>query len=278
MNSSITVVIHTRNEEKNIKESVQSAKILANTILIVDMESTDKTVTFAKEVDTTIKTFPFSHYVEPARAFGIQSAKTDWVFILDADERMTKELADEIKTVISRQSSDIGKTDFNKPTTENRQLKTYYKVPRKNIFGKNKWLKHGGWWPDYQIRLFYKSALIDWPKQIHSTPKFTGSERKLKNPIIHYFHGDLKSMVDKTLIFEDIESDLLYKAHKKTGTVIFLRKFLGELYRRLIKHRGFLDGTVGIIESIYQAYSKTITYIFLYEKQQSDDSKKSSTL
>ena len=85
-------------------------------------------------------------------------------------------------------------------------------------------------------------------------------------------------MVEKTLLFEDIESDLLYEANKKVTIFTFFRKFLGELYRRLIKHPGFMDGTVGIIECIYQAYSKTITYLFLYEKKYIRDSKKSGSL
>ena len=88
----------------------------------------------------------------------------------------------------------------------------------------------------------------------------------MHNPIIHYFHGNLESMVEKTIIFEDIESDLLFNAKKEVNISVFFRKFLGELYRRLFRNLGFLDGEIGIIESIYQAFSKTITYIYLYEK------------
>ena len=73
-------------------------------------------------------------------------------------------------------------------------------------------------------------------------------------------------MVKKTVIFEDIESDLLFKANKTSGTGIFFRKYLAEFYRRLIKGLGFMDGAYGVIESMYQAFSKTITYLFLYEK------------
>ncbi|RJQ38302.1 hypothetical protein C4559_01965, partial [Candidatus Microgenomates bacterium] len=142
----------------------------------------------------------------------------------------------------------------------------YFKVPRKNIFAGVKWLKHGGWWPDQQIRLINKKYFISWPKRIHSTPVINGSIGYLKNSLVHYFHGDLSGMVKKTAIFEDIESDLLFHAKRSSGTGIFFRKFFAELYRRLLKNLGFLDGPFGIIESIYQAFSKTITYLFLYEK------------
>jgi glycosyltransferase involved in cell wall biosynthesis len=258
----ITILIHTRNEEKNISDCINSAKLLTDKIILIDMESVDKTVEIAKKLNVTVFNFPKSSYVEPAREFGIKKSKTDWILILDADERITEKLVKEINESIEKQSKKID------------LIKTYYKIPRQNIFAgiqtclpAGRWLKHGGWWPDYQIRLINKKYFINWPKRIHSTPKIKGDFGYFKNPLVHYFHGDLSNMVKKTIIFEDIESDLLYKAGRKTTTKTFFRKFLAELYRRLIKNVGFLDGTIGIIESIYQAFSKTITYLFLYEKQ-----------
>jgi hypothetical protein len=75
-------------------------------------------------------------------------------------------------------------------------------------------------------------------------------------------------MAYKTTIYENIEANLLFSAKRKVNTSLFFRKYFGELYRRLIKNMGFKDGTYGIIESLYQAFSKTITYLFLYEKYQ----------
>lgn len=262
----ITVLIHTHNEEQNIQECITSAKLLGDEILVIDMESTDKTTDIVALQNIRLHTFPFSLYVEPARAFGIEKAQSEWVFILDADERITPELANEIKVIIN--TKDIIQNN-NKSTDDNLDTPTYYKVPRKNIFGKKKWLQHGGWWPDFQIRLINKSYFRSWPNEIHSTPEIEGTIGFLTNPITHYFHGDIEKMVEKTIIFEHIESDLLFQANKKVQTATFFRKFLGELNRRLIMHVGFLDGTFGVIESIYQAFSKTITYLYLYEKKNS---------
>lgn len=264
MGKNITVVIHTYNEEANIKECIESAKLLTEDILVVDMESTDETVKIAKSMNVPVVSHEFSHYVEPARAFGIARAKSGWVFILDADERMTKELAKEIHSIINNTSS-----NENRISDANLELPTYYKVPRKNIFGRKKWLQHGGWSPDHQIRLIHKNHFKTWPKAIHSTPNIEGEMGYLQNPILHYFHGNLEKMVEKTTIFENIESDLLHKANRPVQTSTFFRKFWGELFRRLIKNGGFWDGPIGIIESIYQAYSKTITYLYLYEKKNS---------
>lgn len=247
----ISIIIHSLNEEKNISDCINSAKLLTDEIILIDMESDDKTVEIAKNLKISVFNFPKSNYVEPAREFGISKAKTDWILILDADERITKELAKEIKQLV----------------TSHQSLVTSYKLPRKNIFANIKWLKHGGWWPDYQIRLINKKYFINWPKRIHSTPQIKGKVGYLNNPLVHYFHGDLNNMVKKTVIFEDIESDLLYKAGRKTTSMTFFRKYFAELYRRLFKNLGFLDGPLGIIELIYQAFSKTVTYLFLYEKQ-----------
>mgnify|MGYP001588852316 FL=1 len=259
---SITVLIEVFNEEKNIVDCIKSAQLLTQTVIVVDMQSTDHTVEIAKKMGATVIPFD-AHplYVEPAREFGIRQIKTDWVMILDADERMTKELADEILYVIASEA---------KQSKDDKT--TYYKIPRKNIFGEKtclpagRWLQHGGWWPDEQMRLIKISAFKTWPSNIHSTPQIHGRMGHLKEPFLHYFHGDLQSMVEKTLIFEDIESELLFKAGRQVSTPTFFRKFFGELWRRLFKNKGFMDGEIGIIESIYQAFSKTITYLFLYEK------------
>ncbi len=243
----ITAVIHTRNEEKNIADCINSVRFLTDDIIVIDMQSDDATVSLAKKHGAKVFSFPKSNYVEPARQFGIDHAAGDWVLILDADERMTKELAEEILE-----------------KTKNKEF-GYYTLPRKNIFA-NKWLKHGGWWPDRQIRVINKVFFKKWPREIHSTPVIGGDKGTINSYLIHYFHGNLEKMVGKTIIFEDIESELLYKAGRSVKTGTFFRKFWGELYRRLLKNKGFLDGTIGIIESVYQAYSKTITYLFLFEK------------
>ncbi len=248
----IGVVIHTYNEEKNIKECINSARLLSKEILVVDMHSKDNTAEIAKRAGVRVKLFPFHRYVEPAREFGIKNTRADWVFILDADERMTKELAEEVKRR-------VGKESF-----------TSYKVPRKNFFLGKVLMRHGGWYPDYQIRLLEKKSFVRWPEEIHSTPEIRGEQGILEYPILHLFHRDFNQMVEKTITFESIEARLLFEHGRKSNTLIFFRKFLGELYRRLIKNKGFLDGGFGVIESFYQAYSKTITYIFLkelYEKQ-----------
>ncbi len=244
----ITVIIHTRNEEKNIAECITAAQKLTENIVVIDMESTDETVAIVVGLHIPVFTFPFSNYVEPARGYGIEMAQSEWVMIIDADERMTDQLTDEINKTIRSGTA------------------THFKIPRNNYFAGFKLLRHGGWYPDYVIRLIKKDSFEFWPEEIHSTPRIKDEMGYLTQPLHHYFHPNLTEMVQKTALFESIESELLFKAKKNVSTRIFFRKYFGELNRRLIMKLGFLDGAPGVIESLYQAYSKTITYIFLYEK------------
>lgn len=255
---SASILISTCNESQNIESCIRSAWHLTEDILVLDMGSTDDTVRRSQGLGARVLSVAACGYVEPMRKFGIKESRGDWVFILDADERMTPQLATEINQTLSVTSSDAP---------------THFAVPRKNIFGR-KWLRYGGWYPDYQIRLIRRSALTDWPARIHATPQVQGTRGTLASPIEHYFHGNLTQMVEKTTKYEMIEAELLYEAHRETGTITFFRKYLGELFRRLIRHQGWRDGMMGVIESIYQAYSKTITYLYLYERYLTQDQTK----
>lgn len=250
----ITIVITTYNEADSIVDCIRSAKLLTSSIILIDTESHDDTVAKAKSEGVPTYSFPYSRYVEPVRAFAIAQVQTEWAFILDADERITQVLADKIKQAILDPSF------------------THYAIARKNIFAGKKWLTHGGWYPDYVLRLISKKHFLGWPETIHSTPKIAGQKGFIRSPLEHYFHPNLENMVAKTALYEDIESQLLFEANKPVQVSTFFRKFFGELFRRLIKNRGYQDGAYGIIESIYQAYSKTLTYIFLYEKKQKSTS------
>lgn len=248
MTPTITALIFARDNEDEIVDCVESAKLLTPTVQVIDIASRDETKKRAHAAGASVVTTEAFEYVEPARKIGIANVKTEWMFILDADERITRELATEVHDTISKSTH------------------TYFTISRKNIFAKRIWLKHGGWWPDPQMRLIRTKSIKSWPARIHATPIIDGSKGHLNHPFIHYFHGDFTSMVRKTMKYEEIESDLLYEAHRPAGVLIFMRKFAGELYRRLIKNSGYKDGVLGYLESVYQAFSKTITYLYVYEK------------
>lgn len=247
----LTIVFQVKNGGGQISEAIKSAKLLTNNIVVMDMNSNDQTREISRKNGAKVITVPDYPYVEPVRHLAFELIQSEWVLILDADERLTEKLAQEIKDVIKNPINQY----------------THFSLPRLNIFAGKKEFKHGGWWPDKQIRLINKKAFVKWPENIHSTVQVKGKAGVLNNYFLHYFHGDLNSMVNKTIQFESIESDLLLKANRKVQTLTFFRKYVAELFRRLIKHQGWRDGSYGVIEAIYQAYSKTITWLLLYEKK-----------
>lgn len=247
----ISVNIIVRNEEEKIKECLLSARLIADEIVLVDMESDDKTVAIAKKYADKIYSYPQVGYVEPARNFGIKKCSGDWVFVLDADERLTPELANEIIATLPKTPEQLGA----------------FAIPRANYnFGV--WLKHGGWWPDYQVRLLRKKSFILWPEAIHSFPKFKGEQGMLKNPFKHLANENIEGMVEKTINYSQKEANLLFAGgEKRVSALALVKKMLAEFFRRGIKKKGVLDKTAGIIQGIYQAFAVMCTYIFLWEKQ-----------
>lgn len=245
---SLTVVLTFYNEEHHMRACIENAQKLTDSIVLVDTHSTDASARIAKEMGYTVISAPYTKYVEPTRNFAISHVKTDWSFILDADERFSLELMKEIRETL--------------PTTD----KTHFKITKKNLFAGKWWLRHGGWNADSMIRCIKTDSFVTWPPEIHSTPVIKGDQGHFTALLDHHIHPSLENMVEKTALYEDMESNLLHKAGRAVSVPIFFRKFFGELYRRLIKHSGYLDGIPGIIESIYQAYSKTVTYLYLYEK------------
>lgn len=250
MNTEITTIIHSYNAE-SVLDCVESALLLSPHVIIVGEETRELVKEKLLKLKIDVVSISNTGIVETSREFGISQTKTDWVFLLDVDEKLTEVLAEEIKAAVKSEKY------------------SYYKIPRKEIVFHKKWLQHGGWWPNYQIRLINKQFFDSWPQKIHSTPIIKGDFTFLNSPLLHYSQNNLTEVVSRTVIFEDKESDLLFEAKRRVTTPIFFRKFFGELFRRLIKGLGFLDGEVGIIESVYQAFSKTITYLYLYEKSRS---------
>src|SRR3989344_1081897 len=169
----LSVVISAYNEEKNIKDCIDSLRDLADEIIVVDNSSTDKTAEIAKKLGANI----FTQENDPSRIdlqknFGFSKATCDWILSLDADERVTPELTSEIKSNIQHPTSNI----------------QGYEIPRKNIiFGK--WIEHTGWYPDYQLRLFKKGKGKFEEKHVHEMIKLEGEPGKLVSPIIHYNYG-----------------------------------------------------------------------------------------
>ena len=258
MNKKLSIVVIGRNEEKLIGDCFKSAAF-ADELILLDGGSTDKTIKIAQDYQARV--IPQAVKEKDWAAWhnqGKEEAHGEWLFYLDADERITSELEKEIKDIIEE-----GLGEF-----------SAFAVPRLNVLlGREMFF--GGWYPDYQIRLFHKDKLDKWVGKLHERPVYEGQLGYLKQPIKHLTHRDLFSMVEKTNYWSLIEAKLLYEAHHPSmAPWRFFRIMLTEFWERGIKKQGWRDGIVGWIEIIYQMFSRFMTYAKLWELQQKWQNKK----
>lgn len=246
----ISVIIIAKNEEEVIGDCLRSVCQLAGEIILVDSGSTDKTARIARKNGAIIvKAFSNSLDFSKWRNIGLKNAKGDWIFYLDADERLTPELEKEMRDAI-RETQYVA-----------------FEIPRRNFYLGQE-MHYGGAWPDYVKRLFLKKSLKGWYKELHEDPIFEGEIGKLTQPLIHLTHRDLSAMIEKTKKWSQIEADLLFKAgHPSVTWWRLWRVMLTEFWQRGVKFQGIRDGTVGWIEVIFQMFSRFFTYARLWERQ-----------
>ncbi|MEK7154708.1 MAG: glycosyltransferase family 2 protein [Patescibacteria group bacterium] len=247
--ASLSAIIITRNEEKLIGECLLSLKDLANEIIVVDSGNTDSTNDIAKSFGARIvstQDIDYSHY----RNAGLRAAKGDWIFYLDADERVTPLLKKEIEQVISSISSN-----------------SVYQIPRKNIYLGQE-MHFGGWGGDKVIRLFPKKQLSGYTGALHEQPVYSGQLLTMNHELVHYSHRDLSSMLDKTLVFTQFEAQLRVDAnHPPMVWWRFLRVMATEFWLRFVKLSAWKDGVEGIIDGIFQVFNSFVIYARLWELQ-----------
>lgn len=241
----ISAVIIARNEESMIRGCLESLSF-CDEIIVIDNNSKDKTKQISEELGAKVFEIDSNNFSE-IRNFGLEKAQNTWILYLDADERIDNELKqDLIKAASSK--------DFSS-----------YLLRRKNFYlGKNEWP-----YVEKMHRFFKKSDLINWTGEIHETSNTKGQIGILNGFILHFTHRDLESMVNKTVNWSTTEALIRYKQnHPKIIWWRFPRVMITAFVRSFVFQKGYQAGTVGIIESIYQAFSIFITYAKLWEMQE----------
>jgi len=241
----LSVIIIAKNAENFLANCIESVNF-ADEIIVVDNNSTDKTLDMAKRLRAKVVQTDSKNFSE-LRNIGLEKAKGEWVLFVDTDERVSKELKANIQSII------------NHLPTENA-----YKLFRQNFyFGNYPWPKI-----EKLERLFKKSAIKGWYGELHESPKIEGETGELNGLLLHYTHRDLSSMVNKTIEWSDKEARLrLDSNHPKMTLWRFPRVMLTAFWDSYVLQQGWKVGTVGLIESIYQAFSIFITYAKLWELQ-----------
>jgi len=233
----LSVIVITKNEEKNISRCLNSIKDLADEIVIVDSGSTDNTLKVVRKY--TSKNFfrKWSDDYAAQKNYAISKASGNWILSLDADEQVPLSLVAEIK-------------DFFNLKKEKKYSGMW--LSRKNIvYGR--WLKHGDCGPDYQLRFFQKKdAYLQ--RAVHETVVVNGPVGFLKQPIIHYSYKTIKAFIQQIHKYIDIEVKIFIQEKKKAFIWQIFAYPIAKFLKVYIFKKGFLDGWYGLIDAGLRAY------------------------
>jgi (heptosyl)LPS beta-1,4-glucosyltransferase len=244
---SIAAIIITKNEELNIADCLKSVS-WADERIVVDAQSTDRTADIAKAASAAVFVRPWPGY-GPQKNFGIDQARTEWILILDADERVTESLRDEI-TALLRRNEDPAITG--------------YEIPRRNYFY-GKWIQGGGLYPDHQLRLFRKTAGRYDDVLLHENFRLSGRTGRLEGCLDHYSMPTVGHHVRKMMRYTSLGAQEKLKTASQIGAWTIATHHLGTVLKTLIVRRGYQDGLYGVIVAMFAGLHTFVKYAKAWE-------------
>lgn len=246
----ISALVIVKNEEQMI-EGCLSQLAWCDEIIVINNNSSDKTAEISKKFTKNVFDYKELNFSK-VRNFASNKANGDWLLYIDADERLDSGLVEEIKKSLTS-------AEF-----------SAFAIPRKNImFGK--FVRYGGWYPDYQIRLFKKTKLKTWQGNLHETPNIMGNIGKLNNSIIHYTHRTIRETLNKKLEWSGIEAQERFDTnHPHVTWPRIVKVMLFEFIRRYFLMSGWRDGAVGFITAADESFSMFVIYSRLWEMQNNE--------
>ncbi len=245
-------IILTRNEAAHIKDCIESLRF-ANHIIVFDSFSEDATVELARIAGAEVIQRTFDDYARQRNAaLEAVQGQADWVLFVDADERVTPELAVEVRTVIS-QTAYAG-----------------WRIPRYNyIFGK---LTLGaGWYPDYQTRLLRVGAAhYDPVRQVHELVVLDGQEGTMQHHLIHLNYRDAAQFADKQRRYSAYDAHILYEQGVRPKAQNYVLQPWRQFWWRFVTLKGYHDGLHGLRLSVLMAWYELRKYWILRQFWRSD--------
>ncbi|MFH1823759.1 MAG: glycosyltransferase family 2 protein [Candidatus Firestonebacteria bacterium] len=241
----ISVIIITYNEQNNIKKCLESVK-WADEIIIVDSGSKDKTLDIVKKYTDKIYIHKWRGYSKD-KNFGISKAKNEWILSIDSDEIVSDKLKREIIRVI-----------------KNTKFDGFF-ISRK-VYFLNKWIKHCGWYPDYQLRLFKRSkGRFDENKLVHEHVKLNGRIGYLKSNLLHFPYKDLNQYFQRFNKYTTLSANEMYKEDKKGCFINLMLNPFFTFFKMYFLKLGFLDGFSGFVVCFLSSFYNFVKYSKLWE-------------
>jgi glycosyltransferase involved in cell wall biosynthesis len=245
----LSVTIITLNERENIARAIESVK-WADEIVVIDSGSTDGTVEIAQKLGARVIHNPWPGYGKQ-KNFAQAAATHDWILNIDGDEMVPEETKREIQKALAEITS--GKSSFKG-----------FRFPRKNFY-LGKWIAHGGWYPNYLVRLAHKKFASWSEPHVHEALEVQGDVGTLSEPLHNYSFPSIQDQVLTNLRFSRLGSEDLRRRGKKASVFKLLFKPIGKFIETYFLKRGFLDGLPGFIISVNAAHSMFLKYAYLCE-------------
>jgi glycosyltransferase involved in cell wall biosynthesis len=240
----VSVAIITKNEEVNIGDALESVKEFED-IVVIDSFSTDRTPEICRRYTGRFIQHEWQGYARQ-KQMAVDYAAKDWVFILDADERVTPELKTEIKEKIKD-------TPF-----------SGFYIPRKNFF-LGRWIRHSGWWPDHTLRLFRKDVSYVQQREVHEKVVVEGSVGYMKAPIEHYTYRTISDYINKMEIYTTLSARELVDKKSITPIVSMMISPVFVFFKMFFLRQGFRDGIHGLVlATLYSMYT-FLKYVKIWE-------------
>ncbi|MCX7918699.1 MAG: glycosyltransferase family 2 protein [bacterium] len=245
----VSVCIIAYNEADKIARCLQSVS-WANEIIVVDSGSSDNTIEICKQYTDKIYHRDWTGYVDQ-KNYAMSLAKYDWVLSVDADEEVSPELSQEIQRLFQSEVNNF----------------VGYNIPRLTYY-LGKWIKHSGWYPDEQLRLFQKNKAKWVGRELHERIQVDGSIGRLNNVIYHYTYRDISEHLATINHFATlwVEEQVTYGKGKKPSAGRLVLHPVIKFIECYFWKRGFLDGKHGLIIAGFSAYYIFLRNVKLFER------------
>lgn len=236
--ASLSVAIIALNEAERIRACLESVA-WADDVVVVDAGSSDKTVEIAREFTDQVVFHPWAGFAAQ-KNFALAQCRGDWILSLDADERVSEGLQREIAGVLVREPPLAG-----------------YFVPRQNFF-QGRWMRHGGLYPDYTLRLFRRGRGAFGARAVHESVRVDGPTGRLRAPLVHESYRGVEDFVARANRYSDLAARELAARGRGGSLPDLLLRPLWRFVRMYVLRGGFLDGWRGLVLAILYAH-----YVFV---------------
>lgn len=237
----VSVVILTKNEESCIGECLESVVNWASEVIVVDDESTDKTLEIVRKYPVVV--FQRKMDIEGKhRNWAYQQARNAWVLSLDADEQATPALGEEIACAIKSDEFIV------------------YVIPLRNYIGDH-WVRHGGWYPASKTRLFLKDRFKYEEVEVHPRAIYHGKCGHLKADIIHKGYPDIEHFLGSVNRQSTLEAVKWIKTNRKMTGWLAFRRAVSRFYGRYVNRAAFRDGIYGFVIAYFDSLYQVLSYV-----------------